>query len=275
MKVKIIIEDTRIDDCFNKEFGLSMYVETEDRKILFDTGPSVLAIRNADLLGIQYDAIDDVILSHGHHDHIGCLSELVDKHQMNIFASNDIFDRLYVNNPKKGMVYYGIAKELDGLKINYVDDEPLFITPNIVLTKCRKKNGFLPSGNESLFKLVQDTYIQDDFKHEIILGIKEEDGLVIFTGCSHSGITNMIDTVAEIFPNVKIKGIFGGFHTYNPLTKKTEDKAVLEKLALQLKSYDCDHILTGHCTGDEALEYLEKTLQNSIQRFYSGYTITL
>lgn len=275
MEVKVIIEDTKVDERLNNEFGLSMYIEVDGKKILFDTGQSNRAIENAEILGIQYDAIDYLILSHGHHDHIGCLPELVHKRQMNIFASSDIFDRLYVNNPKKGMVYYGIAKELDGLKINYVYDEPLFITPNIVLSKCQKKNGFLPSGNESLFKLVQEAYVKDDFRHEIVLGIKEEDGLVIFTGCSHSGITNMIDTIAEIFPNTEIKGIFGGFHTYNPLTRETEENNVLDHLALKMSSYEHAKIYTGHCTGDEALKYLQGSLYNKIQRFYSGCTIKL
>lgn len=51
--------------------GLSFYVETQNHKLLFDTSPSEVVLRNAERLGVDLTAVDTVILSHGHYDHSG------------------------------------------------------------------------------------------------------------------------------------------------------------------------------------------------------------
>ena len=58
--------------------GLSFYVETKNHKLLFDTSPSEVILRNAEKLGVDLSAIDTVILSHGHYDHSGGILPFVD-----------------------------------------------------------------------------------------------------------------------------------------------------------------------------------------------------
>lgn len=66
----------------------------------------------------------------------------------------------------------------------------VFIFPHIVNMQPK------PIGDKQLLMRREGKLLLDDFSHEIVMAIKENDKLIIFTGCSHNGVLNMIDTVA-------------------------------------------------------------------------------
>ena len=75
------------------EHGLSFYIESEDKKILFDTGQNVALAHNAQMLDIDLGSIDAVVISHGHYDHTGGLEHLLKKNPaFSLYAHPDIFD---------------------------------------------------------------------------------------------------------------------------------------------------------------------------------------
>ena len=77
MKVVTLMENTacREDLCF--EHGLSLYIETENHKILFDAGQSAAFADNAEKLGVDLRELDFAVLSHGHYDHSGGLKRFL------------------------------------------------------------------------------------------------------------------------------------------------------------------------------------------------------
>ena len=47
MKIEVLVEDTSSSPSYRSEHGLSLYIETKNNKILFDTGASDLFLENA------------------------------------------------------------------------------------------------------------------------------------------------------------------------------------------------------------------------------------
>ena len=86
-------------------------------------------------------------------------------------------------------------------------------------------------------------------------------------GCGHTGVTNIMEKAAAFAPKVCI----GGFHLYNPTTKKTVSDALLENIAAELSQYDTD-FYTCHCTGEEAFGYLSEKLRH-MEYFSCGEAI--
>jgi 7,8-dihydropterin-6-yl-methyl-4-(beta-D-ribofuranosyl)aminobenzene 5'-phosphate synthase len=104
-----------------------------------------------------------------------------------------------------------------------------------------------PRGNRRLLDKKNGTFKPDDFDHEVILVITESDGLTVFTGCSHKGILNMIDTVGKRFPGRPIKAVFGGFHLVDlPIIQNlAESRPEIEAIGAQMLDRVAGRVYTG------------------------------
>ena len=78
MRIINLVENELGNSGCEAAHGLSFYVETENHKLLFDSSPSEIVIRNAQKLGVDLPAVDTVILSHGHYDHSGGILAFAD-----------------------------------------------------------------------------------------------------------------------------------------------------------------------------------------------------
>ena len=77
MKITCLVENTCGREGLGCEHGLSFFVETEGKKLLFDMGAGPLFHENAEKLGIDLCQADMAFLSHGHADHGGGLEEFL------------------------------------------------------------------------------------------------------------------------------------------------------------------------------------------------------
>lgn len=278
MKITILLENTKQKDSdFSVENGLSMLIEKGSFNILFDTGgPEESAIKNAVEMGIDLSKVDAVVISHGHDDHTGGLLKFL---QINdkalIYLKKEALRKHYAKIPdgeKQISMDYKIVKKYAN-RLKFVD-KTIEIAPGIFLIPEIKNEFPIPSSNQVLFEKQNENLVRDNFEHELFMVIENKNNLIVFSGCGHNGIKNIISKAKEVFPNKKADAVIGGFHlqagSLNYAFAKEEE---IEDIAKWLKEEVDGQIYTGHCTGERGISIMRPILRDKIQRIYTGMEI--
>ena len=252
--------------------GLSFYVETENHKLLFDTSPSEVFLRNAQRLGIDITAVDTVILSHGHYDHSGGILAFVEINpRAKIYMQHNASGEYYAfDGEDKGFRYIGIDKKILSLPQVQLLQGDTKIDDELQLFTVDNRAFPLPSTNKRLRELCGNQYVQDEFHHEQNLLLTSEGKKILFCGCAHNGILNVMETLERKFgPDFLPDLVIGGFH----LMKRTEfsqaDTAEVTEIANRLKSYKA-HFATCHCTGLPVFNQMKEIMGEQLSYVYSG-----
>ena len=242
MKITALTENTPFNDNISAEHGLSLYIETEKHNILFDMGQTSRFAENAKKLDIDLTKVDIAVLSHGHYDHGGGLTEFLKINKtapvyINRYAFGD-----YYNGTEK---YIGLDKSLQNEERIVFVDEILEIDDELCLYSCNNKiqNHYL--GSFGLNMKCDGKFMPDEFKHEQYLLINENGKRVLISGCSHKGV---MDITEWFEPDVLV----GGFHY-----SKLELDEKLKEYATVLASHKTDYY-TCHCTGLEQYNFMKK-----------------
>ena len=233
--------------------GLSFYIETKKHKILFDLGPDNTLFKNAEKRDIRLSEVDTVIISHGHADHGGALRKFLD---INTTAKIYVQKKAFEPHFSKTLflkIPVGLDRSLETnpqiilIDGDYkIDDELTLFTVNEISRCYSPVNNVLYDGNG-----------RDNFAHEQNLVISENQTAVIL-GCGHSGIVNIMKKAEGYHPKVCV----GGFHLFNPVTKRTVPFTLLDEIVQELKNHSQTRFYTCHCTGAKAYQYMTKKLQN-------------
>lgn len=243
------------------EHGLSIYIEVDGKKVLFDTGQSGNFIDNGKKLGIDLKDLDYVLISHGHFDHSGGLKRLVEDINPNIklFLGKGFFNKKYALRDSGDYEYIGNPFDksfLDKNKIivEYIDKDKINITENImVFTNFNRKEEF-ENNNETMYLKENGEYKIDEFLDEISLAIKTNKGLVVIVGCSHPGIVNILDSIIDR-TGMNIHGLIGGTH----LVKEDDEK--INRVIEYLKEKEIKILGACHCTGKQGETMLGQQLE--------------
>lgn len=251
MKIFVLSENTVKNDSFTAEHGLSLYIETADKKILFDTGAGSLFAENASKLGVDLSKVDLVVLSHGHSDHGGGLSYFLDiNKQAKIYANKEAFLKHY-NDADKDI---SVSEELlKSGRIEFVEGE-LRLDNNIFINEFSASVPKYAVESYGLQMEKNGLKQEDDFLHEHYLTIIENGKRIVFSGCSHRGILNIINWLK---PNV----VVGGFHFFKlDLEASPKDRAYLTK-ASEIMGKESIFYYTCHCTGLSQFTFLKQYLE--------------
>ncbi|MBR7185244.1 MAG: MBL fold metallo-hydrolase [Clostridia bacterium] len=258
MRVTCLAENTACSDAFGCEHGLSLYIETSGARILFDMGQTTLFAENAGRLGIDLAAVDFAVLSHGHNDHGGGLG-----HFLALNASAPVYLHPDAFTPHFGRTGRDIGLDpalRDHPRLHFLERETV-IAPGIGLYGAALLPETVPVDSAGQTVLRGGARLPEDYCHEQYLLIEEAGRWVLFSGCSHRGIENI---VACFSPDVLV----GGFHfSHRPL-----DDA-LSAAAARLASGGTVYY-TCHCTGDAQFAWM-RTQMPHLHRLSGGQCVEI
>ncbi len=275
MVVKVLNENTVYKRGYLAEHGMSLLIEYEGRKILFDTGQSDVFMRNASRMGENLMDLDAIILSHGHYDHCGgleYLAEMYHKGEGSLMAAADKTECIRANVSRFPHVYvrenafenkkarnegtdtyreigipWRLGRTMEQLRERFVyTGEYTQLFENVYLisgipyvTEFERVNAALKIDRNG--ELIEDSMIDEQ-----ILVIRSDKGLHVFAGCSHPGIINVLRLVQAKFPGEHIYSLYAGMHLIGVASKKLE--IVIE----EIDKLNIDLIIPVHCTGQSA-----------------------
>ena len=252
MKITALVENETKCELKSKH-GLSLYIETQNHKILFDLGPDNTLFENAKVRGINLSAIDTVIISHGHMDHGGALKQFF---QINSTAKIYVQRKAFESHYSKFLflkVNVGLNKEFENHPQVILIDGDYQIDDELSLLTVKDTSKCYSNANNALYTKTS----KDDFSHEQHLIIREHQ-VALIMGCGHTGIVNIMKKAEQYHPTLCI----GGYHLFNPLTKKTVSSELLNQIAKELGRYSETKFYTCHCTGMVAFDFLSQRLSN-------------
>ena len=239
------------------EWSFSALLESDDEKVLFDTGFNEnTVLHNAKLLGKDLSQVEKVILSHFHGDHTGGLiklrktfMEINPKAFSTVYVAEGFFEQRYDQNGELRGFIGGFNKvdnflmETDKLGIKFIIlEEPKEISKNLYLSgpveRMHEKVVVSPG-----FYTKKDGKLYDDLVHDDqSLGVLTEQGWYMMSGCGHAGMINTAQKFQKI-KNKDVIGAIGGFHLFRA------SEEVVTKTALALKEFGLKQLVGGHCTG--------------------------
>lgn len=263
MIVRVLMENAAEHPLLAAEHGLSLYIETDRHKLLFDAGQSEAFANNAMHMGVDLSGVALCVLSHGHYDHSGGLARFL---EINDHAPVYVHERAFEAHHNASGKYIGVAPSLaEHPRIIRVGDR-VELDSGLLLCTCNDRIDGVPASARGMTVCENGVHRQDNFLHEQYLVITEGDKRVAVSGCSHKGILNIVRWLS---PDVLI----GGFH-FMKLDPAGEDAAYLSSAADALLTQPCVYY-TGHCTGEDAFTFLKARMGERLHGIHAGTVIQI
>jgi 7,8-dihydropterin-6-yl-methyl-4-(beta-D-ribofuranosyl)aminobenzene 5'-phosphate synthase len=273
------IKDMEFKNSILAEHGFAAIVtittDDKSRSLLFDFGFSEHgAAFNADALGVDFSTVETMVLSHGHGDHYGGLEQLferVGKKGIELVLHPTAFRKsryLKVTDEFKINLRGPSREKIKNAGISLVESkEPRMLLDDSVLflgeipKQTEFEKGFLRAHYEEGGEAKWDPIEEDS---AIVANVKGK-GLVILSGCAHSGIVNTVKYAQEVTGVDSVFVVMGGFHLTG-----ADFEPIIEPTTEALKAVNPQYIVPTHCTGRKAVMHLEKEMPDNFLLNMSG-----
>jgi 7,8-dihydropterin-6-yl-methyl-4-(beta-D-ribofuranosyl)aminobenzene 5'-phosphate synthase len=270
--VTILVENTTSSPKITGEYGLAVLVTLDGYSVLLDTGCDSALLANSLAMGIKLEQIEDVVISHGHFDHTGGMLSLLNKKTVKrVYAHPDIFSHrlLPLKNGKfKDIGCVFNTKQLDDAGVELIlTKEFTEIFPGVFVTgQIPRVTDYEDTGGD--FKVeVKGNLLDDKLNDDMSLIINHPKGLIIISGCAHSGMINTINHARQQTGQKKVLAYIGGTHLMSA------SKSRIDKTIKELKTYNIEKIIVGHCTGFNACAAMYNELGPAVIKGDAGTSI--
>ncbi|WP_415225790.1 MBL fold metallo-hydrolase [Psychromonas sp.] len=271
-----LLVDNRAETGLKHEHGLSVLIEQQGKRILFDNGQNDALFYNAEKLATPLHSLDLIILSHGHYDHGGNLARLLDINPDALFyAHPDCMQTRYSLHPNKAPRTISLTKTVVEAIEAFPDNQKKFITSPTEICSGIWLTGQIPRLCEiedtgGPFFLDKEKKQVDQLNDDMSLWIETEDGLTVICGCCHSGIINTLNYIKQQTGEAaRINNLLGGLHLVNANQQR------LNGTIDYLNKQHIETIYPAHCTGDNSILLLKKQFKNKLQTAKAGLQLTL
>ncbi|MHA2254651.1 MAG: MBL fold metallo-hydrolase [Candidatus Heimdallarchaeaceae archaeon] len=205
-------------------WGLSMLIETENLTILMDAGPNPDILQtNAEALEKDLSNVDCTVISHQHADHTSGLSYIAELIPNSTVYVPEHMEKVYVN-------------EIQTLGLEVIS----------INNTTHLSAGISIIGEMESISL---------YEQALAVNV-EEVGIVLFVGCSHPGVENLVSKSVQNLQSDPYL-VIGGFHLFQ------DSEKYVENTASELIDLGLNRIYPNHCSGD--------SIRNHLQRNYPQY----
>ena len=274
LKIQILCDNTASGNYLG-EHGLSFFIESDDMNILFDTGRGYTFTHNVKISEIDLQKTNFLILSHGHYDHTGGISDFFRISGIKQKISNNFkiimhpktLDEKYSKTPE-GAKYIGISPDDKETLMKYSNNiettkKLVTISSNIKLTGEIPLINKLESANNHFF-INKELSAADKLPDDKALFFKTSKGIIVLLGCCHSGLGNTLDYISEVEKTDSIYAVIGGTHL------RSAKKARLDFTIDILKKYNVSFFAPNHCTGQKSISYIYSQIPSIIHPAPAG-----